>query len=478
MSFLIFLAIMLLLLWILQFFLLDDVYKVIKQFELTITADRLAEENDNEELYNIAAELAEKREICVRIFKMQNKNTGQIIVNIDSLQNCLIHNTERYTVFTLYDAAEKNGGRFIERFRFNASTRSFYSVSGNIFSDNDDEESMVLSQIVKDTDGNETLIILNSVLSPVSATVQTLFILLCGISVVMLIIASSLAFILSKLISDPIVKINKNAKELANGNYGINFDMNGYREISELGETLNYTAGELEKVDTLRRELIANVSHDLRTPLTLITGYAEAMRDFPDENSAENTQIIIDEAKRMTSLVTDMLDISKLEAGIQNINISEINITESVRGALDRYNKFLDKKEYCITFDYDNEYTVSTDESKMLQALCNLINNAVTYTGEDKLVAVKQELVRNGEESFIRLSVTDTGEGIEEDKLPLIWERYYKADKVHKRAAVGTGLGLSIVSKIMKMLGGSCGVRSTVGAGSTFWIDVPYKNDR
>lgn len=118
------------------------------------------------------------------------------------------------------------------------------------------------------------------------------------------------AAIMSKKVSKPIIKINESAKELAKGNVAVHFDGEGYREITELNDTLNYAAEELSKVENLRRELIANVSHDLRTPLTMITGYAEVMRDIPGENTPENVQIIIDEANRLTSLVNDMLDIS------------------------------------------------------------------------------------------------------------------------------------------------------------------------
>lgn len=135
-------------------------------------------------------------------------------------------------------------------------------------------------------------------------------------------------------------------------------------------------------------------------------------------------------------------------------------------------------KGYKITFDYDREISVATDETRFLQAFCNLLKNAVTYTGADMTVSVYQTLVfdANGR-SYVRISVKDTGEGIEKSQLPLIWDRYYKADKDHKRAAIGTGLGLSIVRSIMDMLGGGYGVSSRIGEGSTFWIQLPIDND-
>lgn len=123
----------------------------------------------------------------------------------------------------------------------------------------------------------------------------------------MILFSVMLALVIAKWIFRPIEAINNSAKMLATGDYSTQFKGTGYKEIAELSETLNYTAKELSKVELLRQELIANISHDLRTPLTLISGYAEAMRDLPDENNSENAQIIVDETKRLTTLVNDVM---------------------------------------------------------------------------------------------------------------------------------------------------------------------------
>ena len=318
------------------------------------------------------------------------------------------------------------------------------------------------------------LFILNSVVSPVGATVRTLNFLLIAVSVVMIGLALLLAVLISRKISMPIIDINNSAKALAEGKYDVRFAGGSYREISELSDTLNYAATELSKVDGLRRELIANTSHDLRTPLTMITGYAEIMRDLPGENTPENAQVIIDESKRLTSLVNDMLDISKLESGNQKIQPEEFNLTETLEAGMERYNQFRTRDGYHIDFISPESVTVYTDKSKFLQAFYNIVNNAITYTGADKRVVVRQDVyaAQDGKK-WVRVSVTDTGEGIPEDKLALIWDRYYKIDSAHKRAAQGTGLGLSIVNRIMTLLGGKCGVESRIGVGSTFFIEIP-----
>ena len=272
--------------------------------------------------------------------------------------------------------------------------------------------------------------------------------------------------------SQPIIKINRSAKALGSGNYQVTFDENGYQEISELARALNYAARELSKVENLQRELIANISHDLRTPLTMITGYSEVMRDLPGENTPENVQVIIDEAKRLTTLVNDVLDISKLQSGTQTLHRTDFSLTESIRKILERYTKLVD---YDISFLAEQDVWVYADELKISQVIYNLINNAITHTGPDKKVTITQTLL-SGSPQRVRIAVTDTGEGLEEDKLQDIWERYYKVDKTHKRAQVGTGLGLSIVKTVLDLHGGaSYGVDSTLGHGSTFWFELPAK---
>ena len=219
-------------------------------------------------------------------------------------------------------------------------------------------------------------------------------------------------------------------------------------------------------MEGLRRELLANVSHDLRTPLTMIRGYGEVMRDLPGENTPENVQIIIDETERLTNLVNDLLDLSRLEAGVMALDVTRFNLTESIRAILHRYDKLAG---YSFPFLAEEDVFVTADELKISQVVYNLVNNAITYAGEDKTVALEQT-VANGK---VRVSVTDTGEGIPEEKLRDIWERYYKVDREHKRAQVGTGLGLSIVKHILELHGGAYGVVSQLGEGSTFWFELP-----
>lgn len=328
-------------------------------------------------------------------------------------------------------------------------------------------ERMVGIRLVDTKDGARVILV-ESLLSPVDATITTLRTQLIYISLIMMILALGLAFLLSKSVTRSIIRVNKSAKRLGQGEFDVEFDGKDYREIAELSETLNHAARELAKVGGLQRELIANVSHDLRTPLTMIIAYSEVMRDIPGENTAENVQIVIEEARRLTDLVNDMLDVSKLQAGAVKLEKGPFNLTADIERVMERYAKLKEKEGYQILFHYEEEVLVEADAFKLSQVLYNLINNAINYTGEDKQV----EVIQTVEGDWVRIQVKDTGEGIAPEDLENVWERYYKVDKNHKRAVQGTGLGLSIVKNILKLHGAEYGVESAVGEGSCFWFRI------
>lgn len=329
-------------------------------------------------------------------------------------------------------------------------------------------ESVIYVSIVP-TKSRDLILMVNTQLTPVEATVQTLRIELYWITAIMLLLSLGIAFLISRQVSKSLIRMNESAKEMAAGNLKVHFEGKDYREVAELSDTLNRTAAELDKNEHLRRELIANVSHDLRTPLTMIIAYAEVMRDLPGENTPENVQVVIDEAERLTNLVNDMLDLSKLQAGAFRKNVTVYNLTESIESVFDRYNKLTERDGYTITFLYDRKAAVEADEYKMFQVIYNLVNNAVNYAGEDRTVTVIQT-VRDGK---VRIEVKDNGMGIAAEALPYVWDRYYKVDKEHKRAVMGTGLGLSIVKNILELHGADYGVESREGFGSGFWFELP-----
>ncbi len=194
-------------------------------------------------------------------------------------------------------------------------------------------------------------------------------------------------------------------------------------------------------MDRLRKDLVANVSHDLRTPLTMIIGYGEVMRDIPGENTPENIQIIVDEAQRLSLLVNDLLDLSQVEAGVRRMEKRRFNLTEEIRKTLSRYQKLVEQQGYTVEFEAEEDAWVQADQVKIGQVIYNLINNAISFTGEGKRVTVRQNITA----SQVRIDVIDYGVGIPPEEMDSIWDRYYSKTP-HRRAVIGTGLGLSIAN--------------------------------
>ena len=323
------------------------------------------------------------------------------------------------------------------------------------------------------SDGRTRSFVFYAIISPVKATISTIKVQLYYVTGIMIFLSVILAFIIAKTVSKPIEKLNNSAKLLASGDYNIHFSGKGYREIHELSDTLNFTASELSKVEELRRELMANISHDLRTPLALIYSYAEMMHDFPSEITKEQTEVIMNESTRLSSLVGDIFDVSQLEIGTMELNIKTYNITESISETINRIAELVKQDGYKITFERLDDIYINADEVKITQAFYNLLINAIHYGGEDLRIIVRQKLI-NG---MVRIEVEDHGLGIEEKSIPHIWDRYYKTNKTHRRAIIGTGLGLSIVKKIIEMHGGDYGVESELGKGSIFWFSLRNESE-
>ena len=464
-GFLVFTAVTLVILWIFQIFLLNPFYEYIKTAETKRSAaslEKKLETSSWDEIIEIAGELSYKSSIYIRISDEFGKNG--------------ISEVRSYSVFHSYYISNYNSAQLAEIYDEVKSLDDFYIVKKSLppgasleSRTGESPKCLILATTVRSDDSTNFLLLLETELTPLDATVDTLKSQLFCLIIVLLILGIILALLLARTLSRPIISINNSAKMLAKGNYDIVFPETGSKELLELAQTLNYAARELSKVESLRRELIANISHDLRTPLTMIRGYSEIMRDLPGENTPENVQIIIDETSRLSELVNDMLDLSKLESGTEKLSPDNFNLTQNIRDIIKRYDKMADLH---FNFIYDEDLYVYADALKISQVIYNLINNAINYIGEDKTITLAQT-IRSGR---VRIEITDTGDGIEQDKLKDIWERYYKIDKEHKRTQVGTGLGLSIVKNILDMHAGSYGVESSVGKGSTFWFELPFSS--
>lgn len=471
--FLIFMMLMLIVLWVFQVMLLNLFYRNTKMNEMERITEviEVALDSGDEALDNMTHRYAAEYVVCIRVFRIDPENRADEVADADVSEGCFLHHISGQTLTELYNKAVASGGHY----------RTMIPFSGEETEIEDDPHqhpeteriltervSMIRVDITHTSDGTPYVIMLNSELTPLSATVATLKMQFWWIAVTLVLLALLLAMVFARSIVSPIVRMNQAAKQMAKGNYDVHFEGEGYRETRELAETLNYASKELSKNDRLQKELIANISHDLRTPLTMIKGYGEVMRDIPGENTPENVQLIIDETERLSELVNALLDISRLQADAGEPNKEIFDLTGMVQTTAERYSKLRECDGYTVIFEHDERVYVNADKTMMLQVLYNLINNGINYAGEDKTVTIRQTCA----DGKVRISVIDRGVGIAPDQIPLIWDRYYKVDRVHKRAVVGTGLGLSIVKTVLERHSALYGVESKLGQGSTFWFEL------
>ncbi len=466
-----FCLVMILLLYLFQVVFLEQFYKTVKYNEIKASATIVEKNLDNGDLETLMTRISQENDICIGLYT----SGGKKIAESHILRDCVIHNMPGDVLFRYYDKAVGEGGRSVTVMPRHGFSNGRYDPSnykGDVpETDGGMGESIIVTSVIySEKYGEDMVIFLNTTTAPVTATKNTLETELVIIVLILLFVAVVLSFFMARFISAPITKMSAEAKKLANGSYDVGFSGGKYRESSELADSLNFAAEELSKTDRLQRELIANISHDLRTPLTMISGCAEMMQDIPGEMTKENLQVIIDESNRLSSLVNDVMDLSKLGARITELNKSRFNLTATVEAAIDRINRMSAADGYDIDFICDSEAIVYADETRILQVVYNLLINAINHTGDDRRVTVKQ--IVSPEHNFVRIEVTDTGSGISKEDLPYIWDRYYKVDKVHKRGNIGTGLGLSIVRSILELHGAGYGARSGEGVGTTFWFEL------
>lgn len=468
-AFLIFSLVLIAVMWLFQSVLFDAVYRTIEAAQVERCASSIIRNIKNEDLGSIVKEIEVQNDMDISIYIVYPFRDGRrldpVYIPHDFTSSRTL--TDYDTVEEYYRKAVMNGGKVVEKNVDENPNKPNGQKGPHPPLETNSSELMTCAQLTN-TRNVHHLVIVESDIAPDTSVVSTLKIQFIIMTIFIILISVFIAITTSHYVSKPIHNTTKKAKLLAQQNYDLTFSGGNYKELCELNDTLTYSAQELKKLDELRRELIANISHDLRTPLTMITGYSEVMRDIPGENSPENIQIVIDEANRLSQLVNDLLDISKLESGAVAMQNTTLSLTQCIKDIFKRYTKLTEQGGYDIQFEYESDVYIYADELRISQVLYNLINNAINYAGDDKTIIVRQTVTDNE----VCIEVIDHGVGIEEDKLPYIWDRYYKVDKEHKQAVVGTGLGLSIVKNILKQYDSKYGVKSALGQGSTFWFTM------
>lgn len=447
----IFTCLILFLIWLFQIILLNQYYEYYKTDELNQTIALIKKQSTSDALYNTLENISYNTDFCVEIIK----NNETVYSSIQDNKGCI--NTNSNTKIL------KN------KLEFMTSDKEYFKLK--II--NPKFNNLTLLYGVKLSDNN--YVFLNTSLEPLNSTLNILRNQLFIVSIIVIILSIIIAYFISKSLSNPITKLTKAAKSLSNGNYNVNFKVNSdINEINELGTSLEYAKNVLKKTDELRRDLLSNVSHDLKTPLTMIKAYAEMERDFETdkEKHDNNMNIIIEEVDRLTILVNDILNLSKLESNIETLNIEEFDITKLINTILNRFKIFEFTKNYEFIFNTKEEVLVKADKQKMEQVIYNLVGNAINYTGPDNKVYIN--LIN--EKKKIRIEIKDTGKGIKASEIDKVWDKYYKSEKNHKRNAVGTGIGLSIVKNIFILHGFKYGIISKEKEGSTFWFEIKKTN--
>ena len=325
-------------------------------------------------------------------------------------------------------------------------------------------------------DNQHAYLILACHMSSVSDTVNVLKIQLLTTAIIVLIVSAFLSWIISGKISEPVTKMSAVAKRWAGGEDSLRFESCGYSEIDGLADSLNYAKAEISKSNKLQRDLLANVSHDLKTPLTMIKAYAEMIRDISGEvkeKRDKHTNVIIEEADRLTLLVNDILSLSRLQSAVDILDKTTFNLSELTENVLYRFETVVNKQGYTIEKDIEQNLFVIADEKKIEEVIYNLVGNSINYTGEDKIIKIY--LKKSGNSAV--LEVLDSGKGMDSEQITTIWEKYYRVSETHHRAVKGTGLGLSIVKTILDAHGLKFGVLSKQGVGSNFYVEFLLTED-
>ena len=390
--------------------------------------------------------IAYKNNICIEYL---TDNDVYVFNGLNN--NCILNSKSKSVINIINNFIEKDNNK--EIIKINNPTNNAKSILYNLKL-NDNE-----------------YIILNTNLEDVDSTTSVLRNQLIYITLIVLLLSIIVSTIISKMLNKPIINITKEAKKLATGNRELNIPESKIKEIDDLRDSLIYASHEINKTDELRRDLLANVSHDLKTPLTMIKAYAEMIRDINKDNEEkrnENLNIIIDETDRLTILVNDILNLSKLEANKETLDLKEFDLVELINDIIKKYNIIKETENYNFILKMPKKAIVKGDNNKISQVIYNLINNAINYTGDDLTVTIE---VIEQKKTYL-VNIIDTGKGIKKEELNIIWDKYYKNEKNHKRNKVGTGVGLSIVKNILDKHNFKYGVKSEIGKGTTFYFEI------
>ncbi|NLC13668.1 MAG: HAMP domain-containing protein [Chloroflexi bacterium] len=295
--------------------------------------------------------------------------------------------------------------------------------------------------------------------------------------IITILVAALGGILLSRSLTRPVIELTAAAQNLAAGDLSQKVDVRSTDELGELSQAFNQMSAEIEQSDRQRKRMTADIAHDLRTPLTVIGGYIEAMRDGDLEPTTERLGMLYSEVTRLNRMVADLRMLSQSEAGALSLNLQTIEANKLLEETRELFELRAREQNVNLTVE-PNEglQMILGDETRLIQVMENLVGNALRHTpigGQIRMSAMLDQSMKSGEKLCIRFSVSDSGEGISEKEIPYIFEEFHRVDKSRHTDENQSGLGLAIVKAIVLGHGGKVWVDSTLGQGSDFHFCIP-----
>ena len=313
-------------------------------------------------------------------------------------------------------------------------------------------------------------VIVSASLAQIETAAEVMRSVLIPVAIFLIALNLLVAALFSRWFTRPMRQLSEGAREIADGNYDVQVPVVRNDELGLLGREFNHMAQEVKRSAQLEKDILANVSHDLRTPLTLIKGYAETVRDITGDDKAKRTEqcsIIVDETDRLSALVNSVMELSKVSSGAEKLNPVDFDMSQLCFEVAGRYDAVCEQNGWTLQLEANKECMVRADPAMMERVLHNLLGNATHHMGADGVFVLRAIPMPNG---GCRVEVEDHGPGILPEELPHLFDRYYRARQ--DAGKTGTGLGLSITKAILQQHDFPFGVNSTVGKGSTFWFEM------
>ncbi|MEG1895124.1 MAG: HAMP domain-containing sensor histidine kinase [Oscillospiraceae bacterium] len=452
------------LMWVMAVVFFKPMYYATTQAELgtmmskVVTAIELDEGITNNTLKQISGFISTG--VCIEI----SDATGSEVILFEGIGDaCQLHGAKEATASDAYASKRRINTPQAQELREKVR------ANGSRIYNNPMEDELGNRQAVKGKfyDGKYCIIVstnltrTESIISIVTAQLRTA-------SIIAVFLALIISAVMSNWFMKPIMILSNATKEIAKGNYKTKVEVDQDDELGQLAQDFNLMTQEIERSQQLQKELIASISHDLRTPLTIIKGYAESIKDITgDSPEVRNQQLttIIDETDRLSSMVGSVLEYAKLNQGAYKLNIVQFDIADMCNDVVDIYSHKAKNENKTICYNGPESAYVFADAQMMERVIHNFVSNALVHTAENTNVSINLVILEDGK---IKVSVKDSGEGIKPEDIDHLFDRYYRARK--DSGKTGTGLGLAIVKAILENHNFQYGVNSQVGHGSEFWF--------